>query len=115
MKRVEELINQIREFSRARDWEQFHSPKNISMALAAEAGELLAEFQWLTEDASRSPDEAVLARIRDEVGDVFIYLLDLCDHLRIDPIKAAEDKMIKNAGKYPIETARGSARKYTEL
>ncbi|MCF7801800.1 MAG: nucleotide pyrophosphohydrolase [Candidatus Marinimicrobia bacterium] len=112
---LEKLIETIRAFMAARDWEQFHSPKNLSMALSVEAAELMEHFQWLTMDESRDLSPETLARVRDEVGDVMVYLLRLCDVLGIDPVAAASEKMIKNGEKYPVEKARGNARKYTDL
>src|ERR1041384_53458 len=102
------LARRLREFAQERDWEQFHSPKNLTMALIGEAGELAAEFQWMTEAQSHAPDAAPLARIRAEVADVFIYLIRLTDKLGIDLVAAAHEKMEVNAQRYPVEKARGS-------
>ena len=113
--RVAQLIDALREFAEARDWEQYHSPKNLSMALTAEAGELLELFQWLTEDESRKLSRAKRSQVRDELGDVLIYLTRLADQLGIDPVEAAFDKIKKNAVKYPVTKAKGNARKYTEF
>ena len=115
MTEVEALRNQLREFAEERDWDQFHSPKNLAMALAGEAGELLENFQWLTEEQSRRPSPEVLAAAGEEIADVLLYLIRLADKLGIDPIDAARRKMVANAGKYPVHKARGTARKYTEL
>ena len=115
MSELDALIAKIKQFSLDRNWEQFHAPKNVAMALSVEVGELLEEFQWLTCEESEAIGEGRKARVRDEVGDVFIYLLDLCDRLGIDPVRAAEDKMVKNAVKYPVQEARGNARKYAEF
>jgi NTP pyrophosphatase (non-canonical NTP hydrolase) len=112
---LEGLREQLKQFAEARDWDQFHSPKNLSMALSGEAGELLEVFQWLTEDESRRPSPEVLRAAREEVADVFLYLIRLCDKLGIDPVEAAGSKLIANAEKYPAEKARGSSKKYTEL
>ncbi|HEX6996796.1 MAG TPA: nucleotide pyrophosphohydrolase [Gammaproteobacteria bacterium] len=111
---LQALQRRLAEFAAARDWEQFHSPKNLSMALAVEAAELLEEFQWLTEAQSASLDEARLARVRLEAADVLIYLLRLADRLGIDLVAAAEEKIALNERKYPAEKVRGDARKYTE-
>lgn len=108
------LAARLREFAAERDWEQFHSPKNLAMALAAEAGELVAEFQWMTEAHSQSPDATQIAKIRAESADVLIYLVRLADKLGIDLIAAANEKMDENARRYPADTVRGSAKKYTE-
>jgi NTP pyrophosphatase (non-canonical NTP hydrolase) len=111
----EELKRSLREFARDRDWGQFHSPKNLAAALSVEAGELLEHFQWLSEEDSRSlPDVKKLA-VSQELADVFIYLLQLSDHLDIDLIDAAQAKIAANAEKYPVALAKGSMRKYTEL
>ena len=108
------LARRLREFAIERDWEQFHSPKNLAMALVGEAGELVAEFQWMTEAQSQAPDAAQLARIRAETGDVLIYLVRLADKLGIDLVAAANEKMEENARRYPADRVRGSSKKYTE-
>jgi NTP pyrophosphatase (non-canonical NTP hydrolase) len=115
MTELENLRDQLRDFAAARDWEQFHSPKNLAMALSVEAGELLEVFQWLTEEQSRRPDAKTQAALSDEIGDVLLYLVRLGDQLGIDPVAAAQRKMIKNAQKYPADKARGSNKKYDEL
>ena len=112
---MEKLIQKLREFARERDWDQFHSPKNLAIALTVETAELLEEFQWLTEEQSRHPDQERLKRIKDEISDVMIYLVLLSDHLDIDPLKSAFEKIEKNRQKYPADKVRGSAKKYTEL
>ena len=114
MTSLTELTKSIQEFAEERDWEQFHSPKNLSMALAVEASEIMEIFQWLTEDQSRNLPEEKLAELRDEIGDVAIYLLRLSDKLGIDPIAAAESKIVANTRKYPADKVRGSAKKYNE-
>jgi dCTP diphosphatase len=108
------LARRLREFAGERDWEQFHSPKNLAMALVGEAGELAAEFQWMTEAQSKAPDAAQLARIRAESADVLNYLVRLADKLGIDLIAAANEKIEVNARRYPVEQVRGSSKKYTE-
>jgi NTP pyrophosphatase (non-canonical NTP hydrolase) len=108
------LARRLREFAAERDWDQFHSPKNLAMALVGEAGELAAEFQWMTEAQSRAPDTAQLARIRAEAADVFNYLVRLADTLNIDLLAAAHDKIDDNARRYPADKVRGSSKKYTE-
>ena len=115
MNELEALRDRIRDFSRERDWDQFHSPKNLAMALAGEAGEVLEIFQWLTEEQSRALDEKALARARDEIADVLLYLVRLADRVGIDPLAAAHRKLEENARKYPVDKARGNARKYDEL
>ena len=115
MSELEGLRDDLRAFCKERDWEQFHSPKNLAMALSAEAGELLEIFQWLTEAQSRSLDAKERARAHEEVADILLYLVRIADQLGIDPIEAARRKLVENAQKYPVEKARGNARKYTEL
>jgi len=105
------LAARLREFARARDWERFHTPKNLAMALAGEAGELVAEFQWLTAEESRAPDPEALARIRAELGDVTLYLVRLADVLGVDLLEAARAKLDDNERRYDAARYRGSARK----
>ena len=112
---LENLREQLRTFAAARDWEPFHSPKNLAMALVVEAGELLENFQWISEEQSRRLPPAALAAANDEIADVFLYLIRLCDQLGIDPIAAAQRKILVNANKYPVDKARGNSKKYTEL
>jgi len=114
-KDLEELRAKLREFTDARDWDQFHSPKNLAMALSAEAGELLEIFQWLTEEHSRAPDAKSKDAARDEIADVLLYLIRLADQLDIDPVAEAHRKLAANEKKYPADKARGNAKKYTEL
>jgi len=112
---MEDLIMKIRKFIQERDWEQFHSPKNLVMALSVEVSEIMEHFQWLTTEESRHLPEEKLNEVQDEIGDVFVYMIRLCDELGIDPFEAANKKMIKNAEKYPVEKSKGNAKKYTEL
>jgi dCTP diphosphatase len=112
---LESLRDQLRAFAAARDWGQFHSPKNLAMALSAEAGELLEVFQWLTEAQSRSLSPEAHAAASEEVADVLLYLIRLSDELGIDLIAAAQSKLLANAEKYPVDKARGTHKKYTEL
>ena len=115
MSELQRLRDALRDFAAAREWDQFHSPKNLAMALSAEAGELLETFQWLTEAQSRNPMPEVRAAAAEEAADVLLYLIRLCDQLGIDPIAAADRKMLANAAKYPVDKARGNSKKYTEL
>ena len=115
MNKIDKIKNRLEKFALDRDWHRYHSPKNLSMALSKEAAELLEEFQWLTEDESRNPGPEKLARIKDEIGDVLICLLQLASKLNIDVIKAAEIKIVKNAKKYPVDKSKGNAKKYTEF
>lgn len=109
-----ELRERLRQFAAERDWDQFHSPKNLAMALVAEAGELAAEFQWLTEAQSRTPTPEQRRRIQAEAADVLNYLVRLADRLDFDLLAAAAAKIEENARRYPADQVRGSARKYTE-
>jgi dCTP diphosphatase len=113
--RLDNLRTRLAQFAAERDWDQFHNPKNLAMALAGEAGELIEHFQWLTFDqAARLPKET-----RDEVAlecaDVLLFLLRLCDKLDIDLAAAAQRKLALNAKKYPVEKSRGRATKYNKL
>lgn len=110
-----ELQSAMRHFAQERDWEQFHSPKNLAMALTIEAGELMEHFQWLTEAQSRVLPAERKAQVGTEIADVLLYLLRICDVLQIDPIDAARRKLVINAAKYPVELAKGRSTKYTEL
>lgn len=112
---MDELIKKLRKFASDRDWEKFHSPKNLSMALAVETAEILELFQWLTEEQSRNIDKKTLNKVKQEIGDVQIYLARLADQLGFSPLEAAKEKLKENAGKYPPEKAKGTAKKYTEL
>jgi len=114
-KTIDDLTNKLRRFAKERDWEQFHSPKNLSMALAVEAGEILEIFQWLTQEESQKLDGKRLERVKEEMGDVMIYLVRLSDCLGISLLEAAFEKLERNQNKYPIEKARGNAKKYTEF
>jgi dCTP diphosphatase len=112
---LEALRDALRAFAAEREWEPFHSPKNLAMALSVEAAELAEIFQWLTEAQSRRLPPAALEAASDEIADVLLYMIRLCDKLEVDPILAAQRKMVKNAAKYPVDKARGTSRKYTEL
>jgi NTP pyrophosphatase (non-canonical NTP hydrolase) len=112
---LEELAGRLRAFAEERDWEQFHSPKNLSMALAVEAAELLEHFQWLTEEESLTLPPARRDAIAEELADVFIYLVRLADRLGVDLLESASAKMAKNAERYPVAKSRGHKRKYSEL
>jgi NTP pyrophosphatase (non-canonical NTP hydrolase) len=115
MTEFEQLRDQLRIFAAEREWDQFHSPKNLAMALCVEASELLEKFQWLSEDQSRNLSPELLPAVGEEAADVLLYLIQLSDKLGIDLIVAARDKLERNAQKYPVDKARGSSRKYTEL
>ncbi|WP_019024218.1 MULTISPECIES: nucleotide pyrophosphohydrolase [unclassified Thioalkalivibrio] len=112
---LEELASRVETFVEERDWAQFHSPKNLSMALAGEVGELIEHFQWVTQEQSRDLSGDVREAVTQEIADVQIYLLLLARKLDIDLVQAASDKLEMNARKYPVEKAHGNARKYSEL
>ena len=114
---IAELKSRVLAFARERDWEQFHSPKNLSMALAAEAAELMEHFLWAAPEQSFgiSRDPAKRAKIAEELADVVIYALEFANATDLDVAAAVEAKMAANAKKYPIEKAKGRADKYTEL
>ena len=114
---VAELKTRVLAFARERDWEQFHSPKNLSMALAAESGELMEHFLWSTPEHSRviAAEPAKRQKIADELADVIIYALEFANVTGLDVAAAIEAKMSANAKKYPVEKARGRADKYNEL
>lgn len=112
-----EIKTRVLAFARERDWEQFHAPKNLSMALAAEAGELMEHFLWATPEASRTiaQDAAKRRKIEEELADVIIYALEFANMTGIDVAAAIETKMAANAAKYPVDKAKGRSDKYTEL
>lgn len=114
MNNLDEIKEKLRQFAIARDWDQFHSPKNLSMALAGEVGELLELFQWLTEEQSNNLSREQRGAVEEEVADVFLYLLRLADKLGVDLLKAANSKIIINEQKYPVDKVKGSPKKYTE-
>ena len=109
------LRDALRRFAAERDWEQFHTPRNLATALSVEAAELLEPFQWLTDEQSCGLAPQTLASVREEMADVLLYLVRLADVLDVDLLAAARDKMVLNAQKYPIDKARGNSRKYTGL
>ena len=104
----------LRDFASERDWDQFHSPKNLAMALAAEAGELIEHFQWISESDSYKLDADAKAEVEHEIADVMLYLIRLADRLDIDMAEAVTKKLAVNEAKYPKDLVRGSAKKYTE-
>ena len=111
---MNELRDRLRTFAAERDWDQFHSPKNLASALSVEAAELLEHFQWLTEAESKHLPPAKVAEVRDEMADVLIYLVRLADKLELDLLAAAAAKIEKNAAKYPAAKVRGSMKKYSD-
>lgn len=112
---IKALTEALRAFAAERDWAQFHSPKNLACALSVEAAELLEHFQWLTEEQSRAIAGDKKQEVAAEAADVLLYLLQLCDQLNIDLLAAARDKVEVNREKYPVATARGSAKKYVDI
>lgn len=110
-----ELRDALRRFAAERDWDQFHFPKNLAIALSVEAAELLEQFQWVPDRESAALSDETRANVREELADVLLYLIRLADKLDIDLSTAAFDKMKINAEKYPVHKARGSSKKYTEL
>lgn len=114
MSELAALQERLRQFARDRDWEQFHAPKNLVMALIVEAGELVEHFQWLTANQSEDLSPQKREAVAQEMADVFIYLLRLADRLNVDLLEAADRKIALNAKKYPAERVRGSARKADE-
>ena len=111
---LNELKLRLREFAQVRDWDQFHSPKNLTMALSAEVAEIVEHFQWLTEEQSKTLPQVKLGEVETELADTLIYLIRLADKLDIDLLKAAKSKIEINEQKYPVEKAKGSSKKYTE-
>jgi dCTP diphosphatase len=110
---IDELKAKLHAFAVERDWDQFHSPKNLASALSVEAAELLEHFQWLTEDESRALDAEAVEQVAEELADIQIYLVRLADKLGVDIGHAVDAKLAKNAEKYPADKVRGSAAKYT--
>ncbi|HNC23294.1 MAG TPA: nucleotide pyrophosphohydrolase [Opitutaceae bacterium] len=112
-----ELKARVLAFVRERDWEQFHAPKNLSMALAAEAGELMEHFLWASSEDSRAiaQDPVKRTKIAEELADVVIYALEFANATQLDLAAAIEAKMVANAKKYPVEKAKGRSEKYTDL
>ena len=114
MDSLNDLKKQLRDFAKEREWDQFHSPKNLVMALSGEVGELTEHFQWLTEVQSTSLDKTTLSDVADEIADVQLYLIRLADKLGVDIIEASNRKIRHNGEKYPVHKAKGSAKKYTQ-
>ncbi len=108
------LSEKVERFADERDWAQFHSPKNLSMALTVECAELMEHFQWLTESQSRKLNRRTRAVVSKELADIQIYLIRFSQVLGVDLMSASSSKLVENGRKYPVEKAKGSARKYTE-
>jgi dCTP diphosphatase len=109
------LRDVLRQFAADRDWDQFHSPKNLAIALSVEAAELLEHFQWVREKESASLPPEQQAKVREELADVLLYLVRLADKLNVDLVAAAAEKISINAAKYPVEKARGTSKKYGDI
>jgi len=112
---LHDLALQLDQFAKDRDWQQFHSPKNLASALIVEAGELLEHFQWMTDEQSRELEPEKRDAVAAETADVLLYLIQLTSALGIDPVAAAQAKLKLNELKYPVDRARGSSKKYDEL
>ncbi len=111
---ISEIQNQLKKFAIERDWEQFHTPKNLAMALSVEASELVEIFQWLKAEESNSLDQRQIKKINNEVADIAMYLLRFCSVLGIDLEKVIESKLERNAEKYPVNLSKGNAQKYNQ-
>ncbi len=109
-----QLRDLVRVFVDERDWDQFHTPKNLSAALTVEAAELLEHFQWLRDGRSEELGPEKLVQVRHEMADVLVYLVRLADKLDVDLVSAVQEKMVLNRAKYPADLVRGDARKYYE-
>ena len=109
MGEVNDLTKKIKKFTEDRDWDQFHNPKDLAIAISIEANELLECYLW------KQPGEANLNSVKDELADILNYAFLFAEKLNLDPLKIVEEKMQKNAEKYPVEKARGTAKKYDEL
>ena len=111
---LESLRDVLREFAKDRDWDQFHTPKNLSMALIAEAAELIEHFQWVDGDKSHLLEPKTRQAVEEELADILIYLVRISDKLGVDLLQASGRKIELNAQKYPADKVRGSSKKYTE-
>lgn len=109
------LRDRLRDFASNREWNQFHSPKNLAIALSVEAGELLEHFQWISDRDSLTIPPNKLEQIKEEIADVLLYLIRLADVLNVELVLAANKKIDTNSRKYPVKKSRGNAKKYTEL
>jgi NTP pyrophosphatase (non-canonical NTP hydrolase) len=109
------IQKKIIQFRNARDWAQFHDPKNLAEALSIEAGELLENFLWKSIEQSRQLSTDELTNVKEEIADIFIFLTYLCNEFKIDLFDAVRAKVALNEEKYPVDKAKGSAKKYTDL
>ncbi|MBU0469107.1 MAG: nucleotide pyrophosphohydrolase [Candidatus Omnitrophica bacterium] len=110
---IQRIKNKIKKFVKERDWEQYHSPKNLGMSIAIEAAELMEIFQWLTEEQSFQLSKKQKTELEDEIADIAVYILNMCNVLNIDLSEAIAKKMIKNEKKYPAKLVKGKMHKYT--
>lgn len=115
MSEIKLIQEKLLQFAKERDWEQFHTPKNLCMALSGEVGELTELFQWLNDEQIKKLKSTDAEKIEDELADVFLYLCRLAQVLEVDLMQASEKKILKNKQKYPIEKSKGLATKYTDL
>lgn len=113
-KTLNALTQQLRDYADTRDWQQFHSPKNLAMALSVEAAELVEIFQWLTEEESGELTSEQRQQTEHELADIFLYLLRMADRLNVDLVDVAKKKILINEKRYPAEKVRGSSKKYTD-
>ncbi|MFC2083553.1 nucleotide pyrophosphohydrolase [Bacteroidota bacterium] len=111
---MKKLFEKINKFVDVRDWDKYHSPKNLAMALSAETAEIVELFQWLTEEESYKLDEKKMKMLKEEIGDVMIYLTNLASKFDMDPVEAALQKLKLNEQKYPVDRVKGSNKKYNE-
>jgi dCTP diphosphatase len=111
---LRDIAEKLRRFTEERDWDQYHSPKNLAMAMTVEVAELLEHFQWLTEEQSKDLPLEKKARVAEEMADIQIYLIRMADKLGIDILDAVRGKIKQNEKKYPADRVRGDARKYNE-
>ncbi|MDC3315820.1 nucleotide pyrophosphohydrolase [Candidatus Thioglobus sp.] len=111
---ITNIQHQLKKFASERDWEQFHTPKNLAMALSVEASELVEIFQWLEPEESKLPDKKQIELINSEVADIAMYLLRFCDLLDINLESAIQRKIVKNEEKYPVNLSKGNAKKYNQ-
>jgi NTP pyrophosphatase (non-canonical NTP hydrolase) len=114
MDNITDITLYLRRFAKLRDWEQFHSPKNLSMALSIECAELMEHFQWLTEDASQHLDDSKKSAVAEEIVDVLLYAIRLADIMGVDIATAISQKTQKNEAKYPVDKVKGNSKKYSE-
>ncbi len=114
-KELEAIKTRLQEFAQARDWDQFHSPKNFAMALIVECAELVEHFQWLTDEQSKNLSAETLDEVSLEMADIMMYLIRLADKLDVDLLQVVDRKIGLNAIKYPVEKSKGVATKYNKL